>query len=153
MNWTDYISWRFPLRLSSALSKHRWDVRLCALRSSLIFSLRKLKLFPLRSSSLSLLTPCRTCVRWGTEAAYPSQHDLFHFDLRQNKCAFCLQRSLLPKFLIRGHLDATNCVISQPLTGEVVVENSDVPIKSIELQLVRVETCGEFTLSEDVLLL
>uniref|UniRef100_A0A8C5DUD3 Vacuolar protein sorting-associated protein 26C n=1 Tax=Gouania willdenowi TaxID=441366 RepID=A0A8C5DUD3_GOUWI len=51
-------------------------------------------------------------------------------------------RSLLPKFLIKGHLDATNCVISQPLTGEVMVENSDVPIKSIELQLVRVETCG-----------
>ncbi|XP_071387857.1 vacuolar protein sorting-associated protein 26C isoform X2 [Centroberyx affinis] len=52
------------------------------------------------------------------------------------------ERSLLPKFLIRGHLDATTCVISQPLTGEVVVENSQVPIKSIELQLVRVETCG-----------
>uniref|UniRef100_A0A3Q1FJL3 VPS26 endosomal protein sorting factor C n=1 Tax=Acanthochromis polyacanthus TaxID=80966 RepID=A0A3Q1FJL3_9TELE len=52
------------------------------------------------------------------------------------------ERNVLPKFLIRGHLDATNCVISQPLTGEVVVENSDVAIKSIELQLVRVETCG-----------
>lgn len=48
----------------------------------------------------------------------------------------------VPKFLIRGHLDATNCVISQPLTGEIVVENSDIPIRSIELQLVRVETCG-----------
>uniref|UniRef100_A0A3Q3B8Z1 VPS26 endosomal protein sorting factor C n=1 Tax=Kryptolebias marmoratus TaxID=37003 RepID=A0A3Q3B8Z1_KRYMA len=52
------------------------------------------------------------------------------------------ERSSLPKFLIRGHLDATNCMISQPLTGEVVVEKSDVPIKSMELQLVRVETCG-----------
>ncbi|KAL7847545.1 hypothetical protein AOLI_G00222630 [Acnodon oligacanthus] len=52
------------------------------------------------------------------------------------------ERSSLPKFLIRGHLDATNCVITQPLTGELVVESSEVPIKSIELQLVRVETCG-----------
>ncbi|XP_061819024.1 vacuolar protein sorting-associated protein 26C [Nerophis lumbriciformis] len=52
------------------------------------------------------------------------------------------ERSSLPKFLIRGHLDTTNCVINQPLTGEVVVESSDIPIKSIELQLVRVETCG-----------
>ncbi|XP_012990043.2 vacuolar protein sorting-associated protein 26C isoform X3 [Esox lucius] len=52
------------------------------------------------------------------------------------------ERSLLPKFLIRGHLDATNCVITQPLTGELVVQSSDVAIKSIELQLVRVETCG-----------
>ncbi|KAF5892631.1 Down syndrome critical region protein 3, partial [Clarias magur] len=48
----------------------------------------------------------------------------------------------VPKFLISGHLDATNCVISQPLTGELVVESSEVAIKSIELQLVRVETCG-----------
>ncbi|XP_014824291.1 PREDICTED: Down syndrome critical region protein 3 [Poecilia mexicana] len=52
------------------------------------------------------------------------------------------ERSQLPLFLIRGHLDATSCVISQPLTGEVQVDKSDVPIKSIELQLVRVETCG-----------
>lgn len=58
---------------------------------------------------------------------------------------FCPQRSSLPKFLIRGHLDATNCVISQPLTGELVVESSDVLVKSIELQLVRVETCGKRT--------
>ncbi|MFT7818644.1 Down syndrome critical region protein 3 [Arapaima gigas] len=52
------------------------------------------------------------------------------------------ERGSLPKFLIRGRLDATNCVITQPLIGELVVENSEVPIKSIELQLVRVETCG-----------
>ncbi|XP_022537136.1 vacuolar protein sorting-associated protein 26C [Astyanax mexicanus] len=52
------------------------------------------------------------------------------------------ERNSLPKFLVRGHLDATNCVITQPLTGELVVESSEVAIKSIELQLVRVETCG-----------
>ncbi|CAL8275844.1 unnamed protein product [Boreogadus saida] len=52
------------------------------------------------------------------------------------------ERSLLPRFLIRGHLNATNCVITEPLTGELMVENSQVAIKSIELQLVRVETCG-----------
>lgn len=63
-----------------------------------------------------------------------------------DELALCFQKNSLPKFLIRGHLDATNCVISLPLTGEVVVENSDVPIKSIELQLVRVETCGKCTL-------
>ncbi|KAA0704440.1 Down syndrome critical region protein 3 -like protein [Triplophysa tibetana] len=51
-------------------------------------------------------------------------------------------RTSLPKFLIRGHLDASTCVITRPLTGELVVENSEVVIKSIELQLVRVETCG-----------
>ncbi|XP_049597925.1 vacuolar protein sorting-associated protein 26C [Syngnathus scovelli] len=52
------------------------------------------------------------------------------------------ERSSLPRFVIRGHLDNTTCAVSRPLTGEVMVESSDVPIKSIELQLVRVETCG-----------
>ncbi|KTF79883.1 hypothetical protein cypCar_00047620 [Cyprinus carpio] len=52
------------------------------------------------------------------------------------------QRSSLPRFLIRGHLDATSCAVTQPLTGELVLESSEVAIKSIELQLVRVETCG-----------
>ncbi|KAK2089618.1 Vacuolar protein sorting-associated protein 26C [Saguinus oedipus] len=51
-------------------------------------------------------------------------------------------RALLPKFLIRGHLNSTNCVITQPLTGELVVESSEAAIRSVELQLVRVETCG-----------
>lgn len=50
---------------------------------------------------------------------------------------------MLPKFLIRGHLNSTSCVITQPLTGELVVESSEAAIRSIELQLVRVETCGE----------
>ena len=50
---------------------------------------------------------------------------------------------MLPKFLIRGHLNSTSCIITQPLTGELVVESSEAAIRSIELQLVRVETCGE----------
>uniref|UniRef100_A0A2K6AYN3 Vacuolar protein sorting-associated protein 26C n=1 Tax=Macaca nemestrina TaxID=9545 RepID=A0A2K6AYN3_MACNE len=52
------------------------------------------------------------------------------------------ERALLPKFLLRGHLNSTNCVITQPLTGELVVESSEAAIRSVELQLVRVETCG-----------
>lgn len=54
------------------------------------------------------------------------------------------QRASLPKFLIKGHLSSTNCIITQPLTGELVVENAEAAVKSIELQLVRVETCGKF---------
>ncbi|XP_014166075.1 vacuolar protein sorting-associated protein 26C [Geospiza fortis] len=52
------------------------------------------------------------------------------------------ERASLPKFLIRGHLNSTNCVTPQPLTGELVVESAEAAVKSIELQLVRVETCG-----------
>lgn len=48
----------------------------------------------------------------------------------------------VPQFFVKGHLDSTVCCITQPFTGELTIEKCEVPIKSIELQLVRVETCG-----------
>ncbi|CAE7825301.1 VPS26C [Symbiodinium sp. KB8] len=45
----------------------------------------------------------------------------------------------LPKFKIVGQLNQTNCCLRAPFTGEIVVEECGAPIKSIELQLVRVE--------------
>lgn len=48
----------------------------------------------------------------------------------------------VPDFLIRGKVDSVNCCITKPFSGELVVEKSSIPIRSIELQLVRVETCG-----------
>lgn len=51
-------------------------------------------------------------------------------------------RNNVPRFCISGRLDSLHCKISEPLTGEVVIEHCEAVIKSIELQLVRVETCG-----------
>ncbi|XP_064651224.1 vacuolar protein sorting-associated protein 26C-like [Lineus longissimus] len=48
----------------------------------------------------------------------------------------------VPTFKLSGKLDSTVCCISKPLSGELTVVQSEAPIKSIELQLVRVETCG-----------
>lgn len=48
----------------------------------------------------------------------------------------------VPKFEVEGHLDSTTCCITEPFTGELKVVHSAMPIKSIELQLIRVETCG-----------
>jgi len=50
--------------------------------------------------------------------------------------------TLVPNFSIRGELDSTVCCISQPFTGELTIEKSELPIRSIELQLLRVETVG-----------
>jgi len=52
------------------------------------------------------------------------------------------EKSKIPRFAVVGKLDSTVCCINQPFTGELIVERCEVPIKSIELQLVRVETCG-----------
>ncbi|CAH3146994.1 unnamed protein product [Pocillopora meandrina] len=49
------------------------------------------------------------------------------------------EKAKVPKFLVKGNLDNALC---SAFTGELEVVESDRPIKSIELQLVRVETCG-----------
>ncbi|XP_078464422.1 vacuolar protein sorting-associated protein 26C isoform X3 [Lampetra planeri] len=51
-------------------------------------------------------------------------------------------KSSLPNFLIKGCLNTTNCEVTRPLCGELLVEHCDLPLKSIDVQLVRVETCG-----------
>ncbi len=53
-----------------------------------------------------------------------------------------MQRDDIPKFKVSGSLQSTLCSIDKPFLGELRVDNTSVPIKSIELQLVRVETCG-----------
>lgn len=47
--------------------------------------------------------------------------------------------SSVPDFRITGRLHKLNCPINEPFTGEIVVEDSKTPIRSIELQLVRIE--------------
>lgn len=47
-----------------------------------------------------------------------------------------------PSFSLSGRFDSTRCSVAKPLTGYVILERCDVQIRSIELQLVRVETCG-----------
>ncbi|CAH1797418.1 unnamed protein product [Owenia fusiformis] len=48
----------------------------------------------------------------------------------------------VPKFCVKGKLNSSTCCLTKPFTGELVVASSEVAIKSIEMQLVRVETCG-----------
>lgn len=48
----------------------------------------------------------------------------------------------IPKFKISGSLNTATCEITQPFTGQITIENSEIPLKSVEIQLLRVETCG-----------
>ena len=59
-------------------------------------------------------------------------------------CNFFLnpQKSGLPRFSVKGRIDSAVCCLKNPLTGHVEIESCDAPIKSVEIQLVRVETCG-----------
>jgi len=48
----------------------------------------------------------------------------------------------IPRFLITGTLDSTVMDLSKPLTGFITIHHSEIPIKSIDIQLVRVEVTG-----------
>ena len=58
-----------------------------------------------------------------------------------------LMQMAVPGFRVSGKLYTATCPITMPFTGEVTVENADMKVKSIELQLVRVETCGTWLAS------
>jgi len=47
----------------------------------------------------------------------------------------------IPKFKVSGYFTSGVCNVEEPFLGEIIVEESDQEIKSIELQFVRVETC------------
>ena len=47
-----------------------------------------------------------------------------------------------PKFRLRGRLQSTECVLTEPLKGELTLDSCDAPVRSLELQLVRTEACG-----------
>uniref|UniRef100_A0AAV1T974 Down syndrome critical region protein 3 n=1 Tax=Peronospora matthiolae TaxID=2874970 RepID=A0AAV1T974_9STRA len=48
--------------------------------------------------------------------------------------------SAMPHFRITGKLHRTNCPVNLPFTGEIIIEEATSPIKSIEIQLIRVES-------------
>lgn len=52
------------------------------------------------------------------------------------------ERISIPRFLITGTIDSTMCCLTKPLNGFITIHHSEIPVKSIEIQLVRVETCG-----------
>jgi len=47
----------------------------------------------------------------------------------------------IPEFVFEGYFGRTLCPISEPFEGELVITKCPVEIRSIELQLVRVESC------------
>jgi len=47
-----------------------------------------------------------------------------------------------PEFEVEGYLKAVKCSISYPFEGQICIKHCSEPIKCIELQLIRAETCG-----------
>jgi len=64
------------------------------------------------------------------------------FDISQNSIEVKKKGLDLPDFRIYGYMDTLTLPITQPVTGSLVLDHCSEPIKGIELQLVRLETCG-----------
>jgi hypothetical protein len=52
-----------------------------------------------------------------------------------------VSKKKIPDFLFEGKLSHTVCNVNKPFSGELTITRCAVEIKSIELQLVRVESC------------
>ena len=46
----------------------------------------------------------------------------------------------IPKFKFEGEIASTNCCFTEPFDGYIIKSHSELQIKSVEIQLVRVET-------------
>ena len=77
-----------------------------------------------------------------TEGSPKSTDKQVEFTISPQSLANVKERASVPDFLVSGKIDTVNCCITKPFTGELTVEHCQAPIRSIELQLVRVETCG-----------
>eukprot|EP00126_Sphaerothecum_destruens_P002674 Sdes_comp16104_c0_seq1m5321 len=49
---------------------------------------------------------------------------------------------LIPKFCIEGRISTSVCDLRHPFTGSFEIKHSSKPIKSVEVQLIRIETCS-----------
>lgn len=56
----------------------------------------------------------------------------------------------VPKFLFEGRITSANCCITEPFDGTIVVKESELEIKSVEVQLVRCETFEDKTNATEV---
>jgi len=72
----------------------------------------------------------------------PLQGKPVEFTISPSSLENVSDRQKVPDFQVTGKIDLATCSIIKPFTGEISVLRSEAPIKSIELQLVRVETCG-----------
>lgn len=52
------------------------------------------------------------------------------------------ERIAIPRFLVTGRLDRSEWCVTRPITGQLTVQHTEMAVKSIELQLIRVETSG-----------
>ena len=80
-------------------------------------------------------------VEYGADALKATEKKV-DFTISPLSLANVKERSNVPDFQVTGIIDSVCCCITKPFTGELVVEKCSAPIRSIELQLVRVETCG-----------
>lgn len=79
-------------------------------------------------------------INYGKDIREPNKH--VSFKIMPESLQNVRDRTNVPRFCISGRIDTVTCNIAEPLTGEVIIDRCEAIIKSIELQLVRVETCG-----------
>lgn len=50
-----------------------------------------------------------------------------------------ISQNKVPKFKVLCKIDTTNCDLNNPFNGTIIIKETDIPIKSLELQFIRSE--------------
>ena len=87
-----------------------------------------------------MLTPAAHRPPPHTTQSEKQQLEPVEFQISPKSLENVKKASAIPEFSITGKLNKTNCSLSAAFTGEITVVQTAAKIKSIELQLVRVET-------------
>ncbi|KAK3107124.1 hypothetical protein FSP39_007810 [Pinctada imbricata] len=91
--------------------------------------------------SKDLQKQCEFIVEY-KEAVEKAKSKPIEFKISPDTLTNVKEKQKIPKFRVKGKLTSSVLCITKPLTGELIVDNCEAQIKSIEIQLVRVETCG-----------
>lgn len=77
----------------------------------------------------------------GAPATLPNKQPI-KFHITPESLSAATRRDKIPDFSVVGQLDSSVFRLSEPVSGEFVIEKCESIIRSVELQLVRIETCG-----------
>eukprot|EP00828_Plagiopyla_frontata_P037440 TRINITY_DN491_c0_g1_i3.p1 TRINITY_DN491_c0_g1~~TRINITY_DN491_c0_g1_i3.p1 ORF type:complete len:322 (-),score=44.54 TRINITY_DN491_c0_g1_i3:134-1099(-) len=61
-----------------------------------------------------------------------------------------LQGTKIPEFMIKILLSSNTCLINEAIEGDYLIDKCEAEIKYIELQLIRIETIGQYTEATEV---
>jgi hypothetical protein len=90
----------------------------------------------LKQTEINIITPPHS------ELAEKATEKRVEFTVKPDSLTNVKEKTKIPNFNITGVIDSTVCCVQRPISGHFILNECEAPVRSIELQLLRIETCG-----------